>query len=116
MAKKGRPSALAHFGERIFDARALALLAILPPLHDAALDQAGEPVAEHAAGYVEVRLKIVEAPHALERRTQDQQRPAVADQLETSRQVAIAHRYRRAANQGCVGHGLPFYLSCKYWT
>src|SRR5215470_17561181 len=77
------------------------------------------PVAEHAARHIEVRMEIVEASQAPERRSQDQERPAVADQLEASREIAVAQRYRRAAPERGVGLGVSHgrrWSELQRWT
>src|SRR5262249_3577464 len=103
-------------GARVRERRCLACRGVAATLHDAALDQGRQPVAEHAARHIEVRMEIVEASQAPERRSQDQERPAVADQLEASREIAVAQRYWRAAPERGVGLVVSHErcsLSCK---
>src|SRR5262249_23907150 len=97
--QEGEAERLSHPGQRILDARALSVLAIFALLDQAGLDQAVETMAQHAARNVEIGLKIIEAAHAVERRAQDQQGPAVADQVEAAREVAVLRRDGRAANE-----------------
>jgi hypothetical protein len=59
-----------------------------PALDEPVLDQCRQPSAEHGARDVQPRLQLAEAPHAEEEVAQDQQRPALADDLERPRQRA----------------------------
>ena len=70
-----------------------------PAVH--ALMQWGEPRGEHRARDVEVSLEVAEAPHPEEQVAHDQQRPALADDLERAREraglsgIVGAERHRR---------------------
>ena len=48
----------------------------------AGVDELGEPAGQHAARHLQPLLEVVEAADAEERVAQDQQRPALADDLE----------------------------------
>jgi hypothetical protein len=61
---------------------ALGALLVAAPLEDPVLDEPSEAVAEDRAREPEPRLEVGEAPDADGGLAQDQQRPAVADDLE----------------------------------
>src|SRR4051794_25947554 len=61
---------------------ALGALAVANPLEDPLLDEPGEPVREHVARDAEALLELVEAADAEEGVADDEQCPALADELE----------------------------------
>ena len=56
---------------------------------DPLLDQAMKAAREHGAGHVEALLEVVEAADAEEDVAQDQQRPALSDDLERAGERAV---------------------------
>ncbi len=60
-------------------------------------------------------MKIVEAPDAVKRGPEDEQRPSVSDQLEAAGEIAVKRGDRRPAND-CWGRheGKPAEL--RIWT
>ncbi len=58
------------------------MVGVWPALEDPVLHEAGQPFGEHRLGYVEVGMEVAEAADAVERVTDDQQRPALADHLQ----------------------------------
>ena len=87
---------------------ALGLLLVEPPLQDPGVDERVQPRREDVARDAEVALHVREAPHAVEGLAQDQERPALAqdlhrarrssscpdDSARTSRKVAFSRRTR----------------------
>jgi hypothetical protein len=65
------------------------VLGVGPSLEDAVFDQAAEPVGEHRLGDVEVGVEVVETAYSEERVTEDQQRPALADDLQRAGEGAV---------------------------
>ena len=61
---------------------ALGILGIGDPLKKARVDEHPQPRRERGPRDVEVARELTEAAHAEERFAQDEQRPALADQLE----------------------------------
>jgi hypothetical protein len=74
------------------------VLGVRSPLEDAVLDQAGESVGEHRLWDVEVGVEVVETAHPKEGVTEDQQRPALADDLQRACEGAVL-RYVVLAEQ-----------------
>ena len=62
------------------------MLGIGPPLKDAVIDQAAQPAGQDGFRDIEVRLEVVEALHTEERIAEDQERPALADDLQRTGQ------------------------------
>ena len=63
-------------------------LLVEPALEHALLHEAREPRLEHVAGDAEVRLDLVEAAQPEHHVAHDQQRPALADDLERAGDAA----------------------------
>jgi hypothetical protein len=76
-------------GRRELVERAPGVVGIGPPLKDAIVDEAAEPVGQDGLGDVEVDLEVVEAAHAEERVAEDQERPTLADDLKRACQRAV---------------------------
>src|SRR6266496_1644235 len=67
----------------------LRALAVQDPLEHALVDQSVEPVRQHVAGDAEALLEFVEAVQTEQDVADDQQRPALADNLERSRDRTV---------------------------
>src|SRR5580693_5388960 len=82
------PQAQALVGQDV-----LAVAVASPRLRKhAGLPQGLEAFGEHGARYPQVRGEVAEAPHAEERVAHDEQRPALADDLERTRERAPLSR------------------------
>ena len=86
----------------------LGPLAVSDPLENALLDEPVETVGKHVAGDAETLLELVEAAKAEESVADDQQRPALADDLESAGDrallpfvVALEHA-AKVAGESCI--------------
>src|SRR2546428_4223190 len=84
----------------------LRALAVEDPLEHALVDESVEPVRQHVAGDAEALLEFVEAVQTEQDVADDQQRPALADDLERSRDrtvlafvVTVQHASNGSASQ-----------------
>jgi hypothetical protein len=62
---------------------------VRPPLEDAVLDQAAEPVGQNRLGDVEMGVEVVETADPEEGIPQDQQGPPFTDDLERAGEGAV---------------------------
>src|SRR5207247_3955754 len=74
-------------GEPVLEA--LGPLAVADPLQDSFLDEPVEPIGEDVAGDAEALLELLEAAQAQEAVADDQERPALADDLERAGDGAV---------------------------
>src|SRR5436309_3273667 len=73
-------------------------------LEDALVHQPAEASAQHVAGYAQIRLEILEPADAKEDVAQDQQRPALADQLERPGDGAVLSFVIPPQHEGDFSH------------
>ena len=84
---KDRPQ-LATGGRELVD-RAASVGRVRNALEHAPRDEVAQPLRQHAAGNVEVRLEVVEAAHPVKGVADDQQGPALTYHLERAGQRAV---------------------------
>ena len=82
-----RPEVDALLGQVVLEA--LRALLIEAALEDAVVDESLQAVGEHVAGDAEIALEVLEAADAEERVAQQQDRPAVAEDLERAGDGAV---------------------------
>src|SRR2546421_7230211 len=75
---ENRPEAQSSIGQEVFVAAGAVLASFEHPFGDEAVESVGQ----HCAGDVEVGQKIVEAAYAEKAVADDEDRPALADELE----------------------------------
>jgi hypothetical protein len=82
---ENRPEAKSPFGQEVFAAAGAVLASFEHPFGDKAIESVGQ----HCAGDVEVGQKIVEASHPEKAVPDDEDRPALADELERASDRAV---------------------------
>jgi hypothetical protein len=82
---ENRPEAQSSIGQKIFVASRAVLASFEHPFGDETVESVGQ----HGAGDVEVDQKIVEAAYAEKAVADDEDRPALADELEGASDRAV---------------------------
>ena len=96
----------ALFGQLIFDLA--AILGQRRALQNAVFGQSGEAIGEDVARDAQLRLKFLEMLQAVERRAQNEERPALPHRLQRCRQAAFVGEFAQGFAQ-LFDHGLAAY-------